>query len=176
MIQKPVFLIGFMGSGKTTWGKKLANALQVPFVDLDHEIVEHIGMSIPEYFSKYGEDKFRELEREILIAQQNKSGIISTGGGTPCYFQNMDWLLENGIVLYLKHSPKSLWNRLNQSDINKRPALKGMTGDDLLQFIESKLEERAPFYDRAHILVDQLNTNLEELVSLVKANIELYEQ
>ncbi len=175
MIQKPVFLIGFMGSGKTTWGKKLANALQVPFVDLDHEIVEHIGMSIPEYFSKYGEDKFRELEREILIAQQNKSGIISTGGGTPCYFQNMDWLLENGIVLYLKHSPKSLWNRLNQSDINKRPALKGMTGDDLLQFIESKLEERAPFYDRAHILVDQLNTNLEELVSLVKANIELYE-
>lgn len=176
MIQKPVFLIGFMGSGKTTWGKKLANALQVPFVDLDHEIVEHIGMSIPEYFSKYGEEKFRELEREVLIAQQNKSGIISTGGGTPCYFQNMDWLLDNGIVLYLKHSPKSLWNRLNQSDINKRPALKGMTGDDLLQFIESKLEERAPFYDRAHILVDQLNTNLEELVSLVKANIELYEQ
>lgn len=176
MIQKPVFLIGFMGSGKTTWGKKLANALQVPFVDLDHEIVEHIGMSIPEYFSKYGEEKFRGLEREILFAQQNKSGIISTGGGTPCYFQNMDWLLDNGIVLYLKHSPKSLWNRLNQSDINKRPALKGMTGDDLLQFIESKLEERAPFYDRAHILVDQLNTNLEELVSLVKANIELYEQ
>ncbi|GGE32999.1 MULTISPECIES: shikimate kinase [Sphingobacterium] len=176
MIQKPVFLIGFMGSGKTTWGKKLANALQVPFVDLDHEIVEQIGMSIPEYFSKYGEEKFRELEREVLIAQQNKSGIISTGGGTPCYFQNMDWLLDNGIVLYLKHSPKSLWNRLNQSDINKRPALKGMTGDHLLQFIESKLEERAPFYDRAHILVDQLNTNLEELVSLVKANIELYEQ
>ena len=176
MIQKPVFLIGFMGSGKTTWGKKLANALQVPFVDLDHEIVEHIGMSIPEYFSKYGEEKFRELEREILIAQQNKSGIISTGGGTPCYFQNMDWLLDNGIVLYLKHSPKSLWNRLNQSDINKRPALMGMTGDDLLQFIESKLDERAPFYDRAHILVDQLNTNLEQLVSLVKANIELYEQ
>lgn len=176
MIQRPVFLIGFMGSGKTTWGKKLANALQVPFVDLDHEIVEHIGMSIPEYFALHGEEKFREIEREILHAQKNKSGIISTGGGTPCYFENMDWLLENGTVLYLKHSPKSLWNRLSQSDINKRPALKGFTGEELLAFIESKLEERNPFYDRAHILVDQINTPLEELVSLVKANIELHEQ
>lgn len=169
-MQKPVFLIGFMGSGKTTWGKKLANALNVPFVDLDHEIVDYIGMSIPEYFALYGEDQFRKIEMEVLHNQQNKSGIISTGGGTPCFFDNMDWLLNNGTVLYLKHSPKSLWNRLSQSDILKRPALNGLIGDDLLQFIETKLEERKPYYERAHVLVDQINTPLEELVTLVKAN------
>ena len=176
MIQRPVFLIGFMGSGKTTWGKKLANALELPFVDLDHEIVDSIGMSIPEYFAQHGEEKFREIEREVLQKQHGKASIISTGGGTPCYFDNMEWLLNNGTVLYLKHSPKSLWNRLSQSDVNKRPALKGFTGEELLQFIESKLEERNPFYDKAHILVDQINTPLEDLVSLVKANIQIHEQ
>ncbi len=175
-MQKPVFLIGFMGSGKTTWGKKLANALEVPFIDLDHAIVDYIGMSIPEYFSLYGEERFREVEKEVLLNQKDKSGIISTGGGTPCYFENMDWLLNNGTVLYLKHSPKSLWSRLNQSDVNKRPALKGMTGDDLLKFIENKLSERSPFYERAHILVDQINTSVEELVSIVKEYNQLHEQ
>lgn len=169
-MQKPVFLIGFMGSGKTTWGKKLANALDVPFVDLDHEIVDYIGMSIPEYFALYGEDQFRKIEKEVLHNQQNKAGIISTGGGTPCFYDNMDWLLNNGTVLYLKHSPKSLWNRLSQSDVLKRPTLKGLIGNDLLKFIETKLEERNPFYERAHVLVDQINTPLEELVTLVKAN------
>ncbi|MGM1431071.1 shikimate kinase [Sphingobacterium lactis] len=167
-MERPIFLVGFMGSGKTTWGKKLANAMGLPFLDLDHEIVKHIGMSIPEYFALHGEDRFRTVEREIMQQQLGKTGVISTGGGTPCYFDNMDWLLEHGTVLYLKHSPKSLWNRLSNSDVNKRPALKGMTGDDLLVFIETKLAERAPFYERSGIIVDQINTPLEELVNLLK--------
>lgn len=167
-MERPIFLVGFMGSGKTTWGKKLANAMGLPFLDLDHEIVKHIGMSIPEYFALHGEDRFRTVEREIMQQQLGKTGVISTGGGTPCYFDNMDWLLEHGTVLYLKHSPKSLWNRLTNSDVNKRPALKGMTGDDLLAFIETKLAERAPFYERSGIIVDQINTPLEELVNLLK--------
>lgn len=167
-MERPIFLVGFMGSGKTTWGKKLANAMGLPFLDLDHEIVKHIGMSIPEYFALHGEDRFRTVEREIMQQQLGKTGVISTGGGTPCYFDNMDWLLEHGTVLYLKHSPKSLWNRLSNSDVNKRPALKGMTGDDLLAFIETKLAERAPFYERSGIIVDQINTPLEELVNSLK--------
>ncbi|SEG53327.1 shikimate kinase [Sphingobacterium lactis] len=167
-MERPIFLVGFMGSGKTTWGKKLANAMGLPFLDLDHEIVKHIGMSIPEYFALHGEDRFRTVEREIMQQQLGKTGVISTGGGTPCYFDNMDWLLEHGTVLYLKHSPKSLWNRLSNSDVNKRPGLKGMTGDDLLAFIETKLAERAPFYERSSIIVDQINTPLEELVNLLK--------
>lgn len=166
-MDKPVFLVGFMGSGKTTWGKKIANALDVPFIDLDHLIEAKIDMSIAEYFKLHGEESFRKLEQEILHSLQHANGIISTGGGTPCYFDNMDWILTHGTVLYLKHSPKSLYQRLNQSDIKKRPALQGMQGEALLTFITSKLNERSPYYERAHIHVDQINTSLEQLIEQV---------
>ena len=166
-MDKPVFLVGFMGCGKTTWGKKIAQALSLPFVDLDHEIVAHIGMTIPEYFKLYGEDAFRELEREYLRKQENRKAIISTGGGTPCYFDNMNWINTHGISLYLYHTPKSLWSRLSQSDANKRPLLKGLTSEELLTFIETKLEERAPFYDQATIKFEQIHTPLEEIISLI---------
>lgn len=171
MSNTPVFLVGFMGSGKTTWGKKLANALGLPFIDLDHEIVSEIGMSIPEYFEQFGESRFREKEQEILLNQKGKSAIISTGGGTPCFYDNMDWLLENGTVIYLQHSPRSLWNRLSNSDIRKRPSLNGLQGESLLHFIEKKLAQRNPYYIRAQIIIDQINTPLEELVSLVENRI-----
>lgn len=167
-MDKPIFLIGFMGSGKTTWGKKIAAALELPFVDLDHEIVNHIGMSIPEYFSIHGEENFRQLENEFLKKQFGRKGIISTGGGTPCFYDNMDWIKENGIALYLYHTPKSLWSRLSQSDVNKRPVLKGLTGEDLLTFIETKLAERAPYYEQAQIKVEQIHTPLEDIVNLIK--------
>lgn len=167
-MNKPIFLIGFMGSGKTTWGKKIASALKVPFVDLDHEIVEHIGMSIPEYFSLHGEESFRELERVFLKKQAGRLAIISTGGGTPCYFDNMEWIKENGLSLYLFHTVKSLWSRLSQSDVNKRPVLKGLEGDALLAFIEQKLDERSSFYEQADIKFEQIHTSLEEILTLIK--------
>lgn len=167
-MDKPIFLIGFMGSGKTTCGKKIATALELPFIDLDHEIVHHIGMSIPEYFDKYGEENFRLLENQFLKKQINRKGIISTGGGAPCYYDNMQWAKENGLVLYLYHTPKSLWSRLSQSDVNKRPVLKGLSGDELLTFIEKKLEERSPFYDQAHRKIDQMHTSIEDIVNLIK--------
>lgn len=166
-MEKPIFLVGFMGSGKTTWGKKIAHAMQLPFVDLDHEIVAQIGMSIPEYFEKYGEQAFRELENEFLKKQENRNAIISTGGGTPCYFDNMEWINANGISLYLYHTPKSLYARLSQSDVNKRPVLKGLQGDDLLAFIEQKLDERAPFYDQSQLKIEQIHTSLEDIIELL---------
>ena len=167
-MQRPIFLVGFMGSGKTTWGKKLANALSIPFIDLDHEIVNRIGMDIPSYFKLHGEDKFRQLESAMMMEQADRMGIISTGGGTPCYFQNMEWLLEHGTVVYLKHSPKSLYSRLSKSDIQKRPALGGLQGEELLNFISQKLEEREPFYGQAPIIVDQINTSLDELLTIIQ--------
>lgn len=168
-MQQPIFLIGFMGSGKTTWGKKVANAMELPFVDLDHAIVAQTGLSIPQYFETHGEEQFRLLEREVLHQYSGHQAIVSTGGGAPCYFDNMDWMLTHGTTLYLKHSAKSLYQRLSQSDPKKRPALKGLTGETLLTFIQSKLEERAPHYDRAHLIVDQINTPLEDLVQLIIA-------
>lgn len=167
-MNKPIFLVGFMGSGKTTWGKKIAAALNLPFIDLDQQIVNHIGMSIPEYFDLHGEEHFRKLENDFLKKQYGKSGIISTGGGAPCYYDNMEWIVNNGIALYLYHTPKSLWSRLSQSDVNKRPVLKGLSGEELLSFIETKLNERAPYYEQAHIKIDQIHTTLEEIVDLIK--------
>ncbi len=169
-MDKPIFLVGFMGSGKTTWGKKIANALQLPFVDLDHEIVENIGMSIPEYFKAHGEDNFRKLEQEYLQKQSGRIAVISTGGGTPCFFDNMDWINKNGLSLYLYHTSKSLWWRLSQSDVNKRPVLKGLSGEELFDFIDSKLKEREPYYNQAHIKFEQIHTSLEEIIALIKNN------
>jgi shikimate kinase len=165
---KPIFLIGFMGSGKTTWGKKIAQALQIPFIDLDHEIVAHIEMSIPEYFALHGEQQFRMLENEFLKKQVDKHAIISTGGGTPCFYDNMEWIKNNGLSLYLYHTPKSLYARLSQSDVNKRPVLKGLSGESLLAFIESKLQERKTYYEQAHIKFEQIHTPLEEIIELIR--------
>ncbi|HMR18329.1 MAG TPA: shikimate kinase [Sphingobacterium sp.] len=167
-MDRPIFLIGFMGSGKTTWGKKVAHALELPFVDLDHEITTHIGMSIPKYFRQFGEEKFRQLESEFLRKQENRLAVISTGGGTPCNGDNMQWIKENGISLYLYHTPKSLWDRLSQSDVSKRPLLQGLHGEELLDFITTKLEERAPFYEQADIKFEQIKTPLEEIIKLLK--------
>lgn len=162
-MDKPIFLVGFMGSGKTTLGRKLANHLQKKFIDLDHKIVERIGMSIPDYFAAFGEQQFRELESQILKEQQEHDVVISTGGGSPCYFDNMEWIIDNGLAIYLQLTPKALHHRLQQSNIAKRPALKNLNGDALLQFIEEKLQEREPFYKKAQLHIDQLNTSLESL-------------
>lgn len=166
-MERPIFLIGFMGSGKSTWGKKMATAMELPFADLDHIISSQIGISIPEYFKQFGEDQFRRIEQMTLHDQKSFPGIVSTGGGTPCFFDNMDWMLKHGTVLYLHHTAGSLYDRLSKSKIEKRPALKGLSGEELRQLIEHRLSERAPYYDRAHIIIDQINTSIEKLVATV---------
>lgn len=156
-----------MGSGKTTLAKKLANKLDIPFIDTDEEIVREIGMSITEYFQLHGENKFRELEREQLQKTANQNAIISTGGGSPCFFDNMQWMNNNGTSVYLKMSPKSLFDRLSQSKPNKRPILIGKTEQELFDFISEKLIEREPFYSQAQIVIDQISTSVEELIEIL---------
>lgn len=95
---KPIFLIGYMGSGKTTLAKKLASKLELPFIDTDDEIVKEIGMSITEYFQLHGEEKFRELERKQLLKTAQQNAIVSTGGGSPCFFDNMQWIDRKSVV------------------------------------------------------------------------------
>lgn len=175
MMEKPVFLVGFMGSGKTTWGKKIANSLGVPFIDLDQEIVKNIGISIPEYFQVHGEEKFRKLENEFLKKQLGQKAIISTGGGTPCYYDNMEWINQHGLSIYLYHTAKSLWSRLSQSDVNKRPLLKGLSSEELYKFIVHKLNEREPFYNQAHIKCEQIHTSLDELITMINTTKTNYE-
>jgi len=143
-----IFLIGFMGCGKTTLGRKLASRLGYPFMDLDHVLEAKAGMTIAEYFSIYGEDAFRKLESEILKqTEYPENAIVSTGGGLPCFFDNMDWINKQGRSIYIQLSPKTLAGRLEHEKV-KRPLLRDKHGDDLVAFIGDKLEEREFFISR----------------------------
>ncbi|MEI8225587.1 MAG: shikimate kinase, partial [Bacteroidota bacterium] len=158
-----VYIIGFMGSGKSTAGKKLASLLGWSFIDLDKRIEEQAGKTIPEIFSQQGEDYFRNVEAEVLKNLMSQTNIvISTGGGTPCHGDNMDHMLETGLTLYLKLTPGQLKNRLSEST-GKRPLIKDLDEDSLLSFIEEKLALREKWYNRAEITVEGINLDISLL-------------
>lgn len=160
-----VFLVGFMGSGKTTLGRKLANQLSMPFVDLDRHIVNDVGMSIPEYFQRHGEAEFRVREAESLRSLDlHVPSVISVGGGTPCYHDNMAWMNKQGITIYLKLPAKALWERLQKSDVTKRPVLQGLHGLDLLHFIQSSLAGREPVYLQSTFVINQLKDKVPHII------------
>ncbi len=144
-----LYLLGFMGSGKSHVGKKLSARLQLPFLDLDDFIVEREGMSINEIFACKGEHGFRQIERKCLEeTAEMDNAIIGCGGGTPCFFDNMEWLNKHGTTWYLNYPASVLFDRLKTRKA-KRPLLKDMSDEQLLSFIEKKLEERAPYYEAA---------------------------
>lgn len=162
-----IFLIGFMGSGKTTLGRKLAARLHCEFIDLDHVLEKQVELSIAEYFSFFGEDAFRKLEGEVLRkTPYPENAIISTGGGLPCFFDNMDWMKANGKTVYLKLSPKTLADRL-ESAKEERPLLQEKEGDALVAFIAEKLADREAFYSQADIVTDGLSLTAEKLEQIL---------
>ncbi|MCX6256053.1 MAG: shikimate kinase [Bacteroidia bacterium] len=168
-----VYIIGFMGSGKSTTGKKLASLLGWSFIDLDKEIEEHTGKTIPELFSQHGEDYFRNVESEVLKnLKSHTNTVISTGGGTPCHGDNMDYMLDTGLTLYLKLTPGQLKSRLSEST-GKRPLIKDLSKDRLQSFIEEKLASREKYYNRAEIIVEGINLNINLLYSLVKSSLNI---
>lgn len=149
-----IFLIGFMGCGKSYWGERLAADLKCPFLDLDGLIGENVGLSIPEIFARKGESGFRQLEQEALHQLSERSlSVIATGGGTPCFFDNMDWMNQHGVSIYLKVSAVTLANRL-QHKAENRPLLAGIQTIDLQSFIISKIAERTPFYSQARAVLE----------------------
>lgn len=150
-----VYLIGFMGAGKSTIGKYAARHSGLEFVDLDEVISEKAGQSVSEIFEQQGEVGFRELERQALhsISESMDNVLISCGGGTPCFFDNMDWMNAHGETIYLDLSAARLSIRLKNSQ-TERPLLKSIQGD-LQIWIHKKLIERASFYGKAkHILTE----------------------
>ena len=159
-----IFLVGFMGSGKTTIGKRLAEQIGFDFVDTDQIIEMRQGITVAEIFAQRGEHAFREMERNILLEMQELDyAVVSTGGGMPCYGDNMNIMLSGGKVTYLKTSPQTLARRLLHSH-NERPLIKGKTENELHQYIAEKLAEREPFYSRAHIIVQTENFSMEKLL------------
>jgi len=162
-----IFLIGFMGSGKTTLGRKLATRMGYEFIDLDHKLEQRVELSIAEYFTLFGEDSFRKLESEVLKKTlYPENAIVSTGGGLPCFFDNMDWMKKNGRTVYIKLPPKTLADRLEHGK-EDRPLLQEKHGDALVAFIEQKLAEREGFYAEANIIADGLSLTAERMEQLL---------
>src|ERR1700744_360565 len=164
-----IFFIGFMGCGKTTWSRKLAAHLGYDFIDLDHLLEEQAGMTIAEYFTSYGEEAFRILESEVLkqTAYSNNT-VISTGGGLPCFFDNMNWMNAHGKTVYIKLSPKTLVDRLEKGKA-RRPLLQDKHGDELLEFIATRLAEREIYYLQAQFTANGIDMTVEYLAQLVNA-------
>lgn len=164
-----VYIIGFMGSGKSTTGRKLAAALRWSFIDLDRRIEEVAGKTIPRIFSEDGEDRFREIETDVLKSlDQEKKTVVSTGGGTPCHGDNMDYMLQTGVTVYLKMTPVNLAKRLLES-AGERPLLRNIPDGQLPGFIEEKLSYRDQWYGKADITVDGTSVNIELLQSIINS-------
>lgn len=158
-----IYLIGFMGAGKSTIGKKLARELGYQFIDLDDFFEERFKLSIPAFFNKYGETLFRKLEHERLLKTFDMKGVvIATGGGAPCHLGGIEEINKNGFSIYLDMPPKAIAQRLLSAS-RKRPLIDGKAGDELTRFIEKKLMERLTYYQQAHIIMDGLHVDVKEL-------------
>ncbi len=158
-----VYLIGYMGSGKTTVGKSLAKALQYDFIDLDEYFEEKYKISVSDFFARYDEIAFRKIESRIINESKEWSNVVvSTGGGAPCFFDNMQQMNINGITVYLKMSFAALKNRL-QNAKRQRPLISGKTDEELEQFIAENLSKREPFYNQAKIIFEGIDCNVDLL-------------
>lgn len=151
---KRIFLIGYMGAGKTTVGKDLAKLMGLSFIDLDCYIEGRYHKTVGQIFAEKGEDAFRDIERRMLHeVAMFEDVLISTGGGAPCFFDNMEFMNEMGTTVYLKVSVEELAKRLEVCK-STRPMLKGRSGDELVAFIAENLKKRTPHYMQASIVFD----------------------
>jgi shikimate kinase len=168
-----VFLIGFMGVGKTTIGKRLAAQLEVEFIDTDQRLEERFQCSIAEYFARHGEEAFRikELELIISLTQQIDNAVISVGGGLPCFYDNMEIMNKSGITLYLHRPAKELFQRLKQGK-QKRPLLADKSDEELLTFITETLAQREIYYLQAHYKLNREDQDTQAIVDLLSKGID----
>ena len=171
-----IFLTGYMGAGKTTLGKAFARKLNLPFVDLDWYMEERFHKTVGELFVERGEAGFRELEKNMLHeVGAFEDVVISTGGGAPCFFDNMDFMNRNGKTVFLNVHPDVLIRRLRVAK-QQRPILQGKQDDELKEFIIRALEKRTPFYSQAQYVFNadeledrsQIEKSVEKLRDLLK--------
>jgi shikimate kinase len=168
-----IFITGYMGAGKTTLGKALAEQLQFNFIDLDTVIESATGFSIETYFEKFGEKPFREKEREILLSLlDEKKTVIATGGGTPCYSDNMALMNQMGITVFLDTKVEAILERL-AGNTDRRPLLKNFPAGKLHFFIRDHLESRRKYYDEAVIRVEGEKADLDKLIGYVRSSLPL---
>jgi len=151
-----LFLIGFMGSGKSHWGRLLAQQIGDPFFDLDHVIVESEQKTVARIFAELGEEYFRIKEKETLerLVEENPAFIISCGGGTPCFFNNISFMKRYGTVVWLNTDLNVLVQRLLKEK-DTRPLLRDIPEEEMKSFIMKKLLGRKQYYQQAHLIVNE---------------------
>ncbi|MGL4228065.1 MAG: shikimate kinase [Tannerellaceae bacterium] len=160
---KRIFLIGYMGAGKTTIGKDLASLLGLSFIDLDWYIEERYHKKISDFFEAEGEAGFRQIERKMLKeVSQFENILVATGGGTPCFFDNMDYMNLVGKTIYLKVTEEELADRLEVAKAS-RPLIADKNREELIHFIANTINKREPFYLRSQIVfkAETMNTKDE---------------
>ena len=169
-----IFIIGYMASGKTTFGKALADKLGTPFIDLDNFIEKEYSKTIPEIFAEGGEESFRKIENEMLkkAVEAEPDAVIACGGGTPCFFDNMEFLNANGVTVFLETSTPVLISRLQEENA-KRPLVNGKSDDQIREKVLTQLCERLPHYLEAKLKwhgddlnsEKEINDNVENFIS-----------
>lgn len=165
---KPIVLLGFMGSGKSTLGRQLAHQLKLEFIDLDRQVEIKAGLSIPEIFTHLGEKKFREIESQVLReVLEGESGIIAIGGGTPCNELNIRVIKQNSVSVYLKISATELTRRLASSP-TPRPLLEGKTQEEAAKFIADLLHQRETYYNQANLILESDTITPDQLLNALK--------
>ncbi|MCX6316717.1 MAG: AAA family ATPase [Bacteroidetes bacterium] len=163
-----IFLIGFMGSGKTHWGRRLSEKLGIRFFDLDEQVTEQAGKSIPEIFAQEGEEHFRRMEKEVLhiISESHDSFIMACGGGTPCYFNNIGYMNESGTTVWISTPQEVLFDRLVKEKAN-RPLIRELSDDQLRSFIAKKFADRKIYYEQARLKVDEQPVQIEQIIEKI---------
>lgn len=164
-----IFLIGFMGSGKSYWARHLSLALDLPLIELDERIARTEGMSIAEIFAARGEARFRELEHlRLQEALAEQAFVLSTGGGLPCFYGHMELMNREGLTLWLNSSVEAMAARLRRGK-EKRPLLRSLREEELEDYIREKLRERRPFYGQARLILNPETETTESIIHKIEA-------
>ena len=163
-----IFLIGFMGAGKTYWGQLLSQKLNIPFFDLDEQVISHEGKPINEIFAENGEEYFRLLEKDTLhiITESHDSFVMACGGGSPCYFNNVDYMNRCGTTVWINTPLDVLFKRLT-NEKEKRPLIRELSNEQLRGFIIKKFADRKIYYEQADVIMDGEPVQLEQLIEKI---------
>ena len=163
-----IFLIGFMGSGKTHYGRQLGEKLGLPFFDLDEQISSHVGKESVDYFQQDGEEGCRLTEKDLLhiITESHDSFVMACGGGSPCYFNNIDYMNNEGTTVWINTPADVLFDRLLK-ERERRPLIRDLSDDKLRRFIHKKFADRRIYYEQAEVKVEDEPMELDQLIEKI---------
>ena len=168
-----LYLIGYMGCGKSTIGRKIARFAHLRFVDTDSMVEQREQASVADVMTFQGEEYFRSVERNVLDSTAEEDNIIvSTGGGLPIFGDNMQKISELGLSIYLRRTPKNIMSRLSPYGRQKRPKFRGLNDEELLAFMTTHMAEREPIYSKADVVIDCDQMSDDEIINLIMRNLK----